>query len=267
MAEAGQDLWESSSPKHCHMQLVARDHTQMASKDEDSTTSLGNRCECLVTSQWKSVSWYSEGTACVFVCTHCLWSCRHMHWWDLSELSPCWIPVLSLSSNDKCISPFIISLGLFWSLCSTSHFLLNWGSQNWTRHSRYVSAALSRGEGSPPLTCWWHSSQCRVREEMPRGLIFTHREKLMCTSLFKSPPDSSCTFQYMFHQNILQKIAVKSLDFTKPGHLLCSKDNSHSEKLASWIYFAGSWLTHMADSITAPIMPTYSSVWIWNVFV
>lgn len=64
-----------------------------------------------------------------------------------------------------------------------------------------------------------------------KGLIFTHREKLMCTSLFKSLSDSSCTFQYMFHQNILQKIAVKSPNYTKLGHLLCSNDNSHSAKL------------------------------------
>lgn len=160
-------------------------------------------------------------------------------YWAFS--SSCWILVLSLSSYDKGISPFIISLGLFWSFCSMSHFLLDGRSQNWSQHSRCVSAALSIGEGSPPLTCWWHSSQCRVREEMPRGLIFTHREKLMCTSLFKSPPDSSCTFQYMFHKNILQKIAVKSLDFTKPGHLLCSKNNPPSAKLASWIYFTDSY--------------------------
>lgn len=36
--------------------------------------------------------------------------------------------------------------------------VLNWAAQNWTQHLSCVSPGLSRGEESPPSTCWQCSS-------------------------------------------------------------------------------------------------------------
>jgi len=43
---------------------------------------------------------------------------------------------LSLSSQERCCSPFIISVARFWTLSSMSMSLLCWGAQNWTQRSR-----------------------------------------------------------------------------------------------------------------------------------
>jgi len=69
-----------------------------------------------------------------------------------SRLSSPSIP--SLSSYDRCSSPFIILVAFRWSHPSRSMSHLYWGAQCWTQQSRSVSPGLSRGEGSPPSTCW-----------------------------------------------------------------------------------------------------------------
>ena len=61
-------------------ELVAQDHVQVvlsASKDGDSTTSLGNLGQGCATLPVKSVSCCAEGPSCVPACAHGLWS---WHW-------------------------------------------------------------------------------------------------------------------------------------------------------------------------------------------
>ncbi|KAK4820459.1 hypothetical protein QYF61_027036, partial [Mycteria americana] len=60
---------------------------------------------------------------------------------------------------------------------------LYWGGQNWTQHSRPVSPRLSRGEGSPPLTCWQVGYEKKPLEG--REIIYTvflQEDPFTCTS-------------------------------------------------------------------------------------
>lgn len=93
--------------------------------------------------QWKTVSWYSEGTSCVSVCAHCLWS---WHWAPLKRvwLQPLynlptssythWEPFLlyadetsslSLCSQKKCHNLFITLVALRWTTSTVFMSLLH----------------------------------------------------------------------------------------------------------------------------------------------
>ena len=53
---------------------------------------------------------------------------------------------LSFSSQKGCSSPFIIFVALHWTLSNTSVYLLYWGAQHWTQHSRYgLTSTEQRG--------------------------------------------------------------------------------------------------------------------------
>lgn len=71
---------------------------------------------------------------------------------------------LSLFPDEGC-SNKLLSYSSLWPFTGLSPVnwtlptsLLFWGPQNWSQHSRCVSRALSRGEGSPPSTHWPWSS-------------------------------------------------------------------------------------------------------------
>jgi len=61
---------------------------------------------------------------------------------------------LSLSAYERCPGPLIIFMAIHWSSSSMSTSLFYWGAQKRTQHPRCVSAGLSRGQGTPPVTCW-----------------------------------------------------------------------------------------------------------------
>ena len=74
---------------------------------------------------------------------------------------------LSLSSYDRCSSPSHLSVP-FTGLASVCPCLSRTGqavcvSVRWAVHTPRASAALSRGHGSPPSTCWYCSSYSRPR--------------------------------------------------------------------------------------------------------
>jgi len=47
--------------------------------------------------------------------------------------------------------PSVIFVAPRWIWSSVSIY---WGAHNWTQHPGMVSPVLSRGEASPPSTCW-----------------------------------------------------------------------------------------------------------------
>lgn len=87
-----------------------------------------------------------------------------------------------------------------WTFSGMSMFLLYWGVQDWTQHSRHVSPVLSRGEGPPLLLCWQQCAQCSVECRcrlccegplIAHGQLGIHQycQVLLCKAAF--PPTSS----------------------------------------------------------------------------
>lgn len=75
-------------------------------------------------------------------------------WFSLSLFfffSPGWI---SLSSEVRCTTLFIIFVLLCWICSNMFMSLLYWGAQKRIQQSKCASSGLNREEGSPPLTCW-----------------------------------------------------------------------------------------------------------------
>lgn len=150
------------------------------SSDGGSTTFLNNLFQCLVTfiANWGFFLGLNS-ISCGFICFHRLFSC---HWALLSYTWLHFLPLLPTtqhifmkSSKNICqLGQPQISAFLMWrvlqslsQVCGHSldsyqlyPCLLYLGARIWTQHSSCVSPALSRGKESPPLTCWWHSSEC-----------------------------------------------------------------------------------------------------------
>lgn len=145
---------DSPLPKNISRQLW------YTSRNGDSTTSLDNLCQYLVTLTIKSVSWCSQGNSCVSVCAHWLWSCPlpllkrawlfllysfpsgiHTHWenpYEFSLLQPEWFVVsqpfliwemlqfesINLPSGDALDSLPCVQVSLYW------------GAQHWAQNSK-----------------------------------------------------------------------------------------------------------------------------------
>lgn len=83
-------------------------------------------CHCLFSCHWASLK---------RACLHLLHTLPlGTYWWDppwtlFSRLNS--LSSLSLSSCERCSSPFIIFAALYWSLSTVSMSLLYWGAQNW----------------------------------------------------------------------------------------------------------------------------------------
>lgn len=136
MFETGRNLWMSSGPspliKQGHLEPVAHDCVLMGFEYlQGDPLSLGNLCQSLIT-------FTVEVLSDVSVCVHCHWSCL---WAPLKKALLCllctfssgiykiplpifypgWtVPAFSLSSYERCSSPFIIFLALHWTISSSS---------------------------------------------------------------------------------------------------------------------------------------------------
>ena len=109
----------------------------------------------------KNVSWCAEGTSCVSLCLvlslgmtgkSLARSSLHPPFRFLRTLIKSFLILfsrlnspssLSLSSYQRCSSPFVLFLDFHWTLCSISMSLLYWWDQNRTQHS---SCGLTRAE-------------------------------------------------------------------------------------------------------------------------
>ena len=126
--------------------------------DGNSTDSLGNLCLCSVTLTVKSVSWCSNTSPVFHFVPTAIGPVTGHQWKEPGSISLhllsrylCMLirsspslfcsrlnnpSSLSLSSWDRCSSPFITSVAHRWTLSSMSMSLLCWGAQNRTQHSR-----------------------------------------------------------------------------------------------------------------------------------
>jgi len=98
MVEFERDLWKSSGPtillKQGCLEPAAQDHIQTAFKYLHAQPPWAICASAQSPSQWENVSWYSDGTSCVSICAHCLWSCH------CSSLRRVWLhPVCALTSG------------------------------------------------------------------------------------------------------------------------------------------------------------------------
>ena len=178
MIDVGMDLSRSSSPTSPAQSRSARaDSPGLCPVGFWISLSMETRqhlwASCLATLTIKKGALCLNGIFCISVHAHCLLSC---HW---ARLRRVWLPFYS-PSNDiylyrltkyppepslsrlsnprslRCSSPLIIFVA-FCCICSNmSISIVYCGAQHWIQNPKCVSLSLSRGEGSPSLTCWQH---------------------------------------------------------------------------------------------------------------
>lgn len=182
MVKVGKDLCRSSGStpllKQDHLQQVAQTMSiwfLKSSKDGDPTASPGNLCQTVLHHHTMKKCFLMFRQSLVFqfvpIASH---SVTGHHWkehdsvlfapslqlsihidkisWTLS--SPGWT-VPTLSCEERWSSLFIFLVALLLNLSSSFLSLLYWGDTR-TGHSfpGVASAMLTKGEGSPDLTCW-----------------------------------------------------------------------------------------------------------------
>lgn len=111
---------------------------------------------------------------------------------------PEWI---SLSSEVRCTTLFIIFVLLCWICSSMFMSLLYWAAQKWIQHSKCASSGLNREEGSLPLTCW-HCSLLQART------FLNFAVKALCWLMINLMPDRS---HRVFSPKLLSSQLVSSV--------------------------------------------------------
>jgi len=129
---------------------------------------------------------------------------------------------LSLSSYQRCSNPLTTSVALCSTLCSMSMSLLYWEAQNRTQQSRSVLPVLSRSEGSPPSTCWKHSSSCSPADcwlplpQVCSSLRLTCSQGLFC----KAPLQLGVPQPVLVHKVITLQVKGFAFPFVEHHNIL-----------------------------------------------
>lgn len=173
MAVVGRDCWgslvHSTVPVGTPKSSCPRQLWSTSPKMETPPLPLATCASAQPPQQWRSVSWCSEGTACVSVCALCLWPC---HWaplrspgcilfahllqvfallgpspsWTVPAFSATYITDAPVASSSLC-GPLLASLQYI-------HVSLVLGSPRTGR----VTSAEETGRNTFPLTCWYNMS-------------------------------------------------------------------------------------------------------------
>ena len=135
-------LWRPSSPTPAWAGAARAGWALYISKDGDSTTSLGDPIPV-----FGHLPLCLNRISCILFCVCCLLA---IYWAPLRRTFLWTIPARSAF----CSNPLIIFMALCLTCSRMFLSFLYWGAQHSTQHSSCVSQVLSRGEGSPPSTCW-----------------------------------------------------------------------------------------------------------------